>query len=107
MGKLQLLVVAWVAPPSYLSVSTRGKVLAFLDTWGKYSLLDSWFLVMTLSAFAVSWVSVQGASLKIQTTPEAAFFSFLVATVLSMVLGHVASECHQHALREQEQERNQ
>lgn len=96
--KLSLLIFAWFTPPRYLNLSRRGKCLFFLDTWGKYSFLDSWFLVILLSAFEIDWHSVGSAELKIQTTPAPAFYAFFAATVLSLVLGHIASECHQHAL---------
>jgi len=98
MVKLALLIVAWTTPPRYLGLMTRGRIVSFLDAWGKYSFLDSWFLVVTLSAFAINWESVANASMKLQTTPQKAFYSFLAATVLSLILGHVASECHQHAV---------
>merc|ERR1719215_1252308 len=100
--KLAMLIVTWVCPPRYLSVSKRGSILAFLDSWGKYSFLDSWFLVVTLSAFAINWEGLRGGSLQIQTTPKPAFYAFLAATVLSLVLGHVGSEFHQHALEKRE-----
>jgi len=92
--KLVMLLVAWLVPPRCFSVWRRGKILAFLDAWGKYSFLDSWFLVLTLSAFALEWMSVGSADLKIQTMPAPAFYAFFAATVLSLILGHVASEYH-------------
>jgi len=36
-------------------------------------------------------------ALKVQTTPAPAFYAFLCATVLSLVLGHVASGAHRRA----------
>jgi len=95
--KLVGLLVAWLVPPRCFSVWRRGKILDFLDAWGKYSFLDSWFLVLTLSAFALEWMSVGSADLKIQTTPAPAFYAFFAATVLSLILGHIASECHRAA----------
>lgn len=92
--KLFILLVAWLVPPRCFSLWRRGKILNFLDAWGKYSFLDSWFLVITLSAFTLEWESLGSASLKMQTTPAAAFYAYLAATVLSLVLGHIASECH-------------
>merc|ERR1712217_93674 len=94
-AKLCLLLVAWLLPPRYLSVGRRGRILDMLDAWGKYSFLDSWFLVITLSGLSLEWESLGSmASLQIQTKPGLAFYAYLVATILSLVLGHVASECH-------------
>jgi len=95
--KLSFLMLAWLAPPSRFGTRTRGRVLNFLDTWGKYSFVDSWFLVLSMSAFALEWQSVGNASMKVQTTPTAAFYSFFCATSISLVLGHVASEFHMKA----------
>lgn len=96
--KLSGLLIAWMLPPQRLTLRVRGHLLSILDTWGKYSFLDSWFLVITLSAFAIEWNSIgDNASMKIQTTPQHAFYAFFAATVLSLVLGHVASECHKYA----------
>jgi len=104
--KMASLLVAWTLPPRYLNVTTRGHVLHALDTWGKYSFLDSWFLVVTLSAFAINWTQSLGdTSMRIQTTPAPAFYAFFIATVLSLILGHVASECHQHAVKLSERRR--
>jgi len=92
--KLFMLLITWLVPPSCFSLTRRGMILNFLDDWGKYSFLDSWFLVITLSAFALEWQSVGSASFKIQTTPANAFYTYLAATILSLVLGHIASDCH-------------
>lgn len=104
--KLASLLAAWMIPPRYLSVVTRGHILHALDTWGKYSFLDSWFLVVTLSAFAINWTQSLGdTSMRIQTTPAPAFYAFFIATVLSLILGHVASESHLHAVKLSERRR--
>lgn len=96
--KLVILLVVWFMPPQQLRPTSRGRLLTILDTWGKYSFLDSWFLVLTLSAFSINWQSVGTASMKIQTTPALAFYAFFAATVFSLILGHMASECHHHAV---------
>mmetsp|Transcript_70559 Transcript_70559/g.204610 ORF Transcript_70559/g.204610 Transcript_70559/m.204610 type:complete len:1041 (-) Transcript_70559:104-3226(-) len=98
--KLLMLLAAWVVPPHRLSMNTRGRVLAFLDTWGKYGFLESWFLVFSISAFAVDWHSVgEDSSIQVLTTPRSAFWAFFIATVLSLLLGHTASEYNSYAIR--------
>mmetsp|Transcript_56690 Transcript_56690/g.175795 ORF Transcript_56690/g.175795 Transcript_56690/m.175795 type:complete len:1000 (-) Transcript_56690:185-3184(-) len=91
--KLGLLMVAWLAPPRQIGMRTRGRLLSFLDVWGKYSFLDSWFLVLCMSAFTMDWHG-GNTSLEVRTRPTAAYFVFLLATVLSLLLGNVASRCH-------------
>ena len=41
-----------------------------------------------------------GQEVFVQVTPEPMlpFFTFVVASVLSLVLGHVATECNRHGL---------
>jgi len=94
--KLILLLVAWLAPPRRIGMATRGRLLSFLDVWGKYSFLDSWFLVLCMSAFSMEWQG-GGTSLDVHTRPTAAYYAFLLATILSLLLGNVASFFHRHA----------
>lgn len=92
--KLGFLLAAWLVPPHRFRPARRERILDFLDTWGKYSFIDSWFLVLSMSAFSLEWESVGSVSMKVLTTPTAAFYAFFTATSISLVLGHVASECH-------------
>eukprot|EP00932_Pfiesteria_piscicida_P004712 SRR837773.14617.p2 GENE.SRR837773.14617~~SRR837773.14617.p2 ORF type:complete len:455 (-),score=174.49 SRR837773.14617:61-1308(-) len=96
--KLSLLLVCWLAPPSCCSLKARGRILGFLDTWGKYSYVDSWFLVLSMSAFALDWRGVGNTSMKVQTVPTAAFYAYFGATSLSICLGLIASHQHHKAL---------
>jgi len=95
--KLNLLLATWLMPPRLLSTRTRGCILGFLNTWGKYSFVDCWFLVLSMSAFAIEWQSIGAASMKVVTTPTAGFYVFFTSTGLSLILGHIASEYHAHA----------
>jgi len=92
--KLSLLIVSWSAPPKRFSTKTRGGVINFLDTWGKYSFVDSWFLVMSMSAFSIDWEGVGNTSMRVQTVPTAAFYAYFCATCCAIVLGLVANEVH-------------
>lgn len=49
--KLVLLLVCWVTPLQYLGFKYRERILIVLDTLGKYSLLDSYVMVMMIVAF--------------------------------------------------------
>ena len=44
----------WFAPPSTVSVSTRGSALLWLDLLGKWSIVDIFVLVMVLVGFRLS-----------------------------------------------------
>jgi len=94
--KLFFLLCAWLLPSRLLSESTRGRMLGLLDTCGKYSFLDSWFLVLCMSAFSMKWEG-DGASLSVLTNARPAYYMFLLATMLSLVLGNIASWYHHSA----------
>lgn len=49
--KLLMMMACWLIPPSRLSVKKREKTLIFLDTVGKYSLIDGYILVMMVVSF--------------------------------------------------------
>jgi len=98
LAKLILLVVAWVSPEARLSSRARGRLLLFLDDFGKMSLVDSWMAVLGDSCYRIRFDSAeQDAQMWLQAEPSGPFFIFIVATVVSMVLGHVASELHRRA----------
>ena len=42
---------AWLLPPRWLSLSSRGSMLLWLDALGKWSMLDIFVMVITLAAF--------------------------------------------------------
>jgi len=94
--KLFFLLGAWLFPFRLLSASSRGRMLGMLDTCGKYSFLDSWFLVLCMSAFSMKWEG-GGASLSVLTNATPAYYMFLLATMLSLTLGNVASWYHHGA----------
>eukprot|EP00930_Biecheleria_cincta_P060270 TRINITY_DN4594_c0_g2_i1.p1 TRINITY_DN4594_c0_g2~~TRINITY_DN4594_c0_g2_i1.p1 ORF type:complete len:1018 (-),score=179.46 TRINITY_DN4594_c0_g2_i1:199-3252(-) len=94
--KLFFLLGAWLLPSRLLSVSTRGRMLGMLDACGKYSFLDSWFLVLCMSAFSMKWEG-GGASLSVLTNARPAYYMFLLATMLSLALGNIASWYHHAA----------
>ena len=97
-AKLLLLFALWLAPARRLGLGARGRILGILDAAGKYSFFDSWFLVLTISAFSLTWRSGD-AELRVQVRPTTPFYCFVVATAMSLVLGHVASEYHRYSLR--------
>lgn len=49
--KLIMMLLCWILPPSKISIKRREKILIFLDTVGKYSLIDGYMLVMMVVSF--------------------------------------------------------
>lgn len=94
--KLALLLHMWLAPTSR---SRRTKVLLFLDEYGKYSLVDSWLAILALCAFDIKWFGEE-VSVQVTPVPMLPFFTFVIATVLSLVLGHIATESNRRSLQE-------
>jgi hypothetical protein len=94
LAKLVLLLCCWVLPTSQLSSSRRGTILVFLDQYGKYSLVDIWLGVIGLASYNLHWEGPDGSSLKVQPVVLDGFFVFIIATVASLILGHVGAIYH-------------
>ena len=99
--KLLLLFWCWMASSAQLSPDRRGTVLAWIDALGKWSLLDIFVLVMFMVAFRFNIAGeipgVAGpvpATFDIFVRPAWGFYGFLLATVVSLVLSHIATHCH-------------
>lgn len=95
-AKLVAMWISWSTPG--LDLRARGQFLKNLDAFGKWSLLDSFVLMlfMVLFHFEVRTpedVSGYGA-LTVSVHPQRGFFVFLLATVLSMILGHITTGYH-------------
>lgn len=110
--KLLSMLFCWFAPTSTLTVSARQKLLDFLDAYGKWSLVDTFVLVMFMVAFNFNLSEADGpsivadiiekdlgssATVQVFAQPLWAFHCFLIATLLSLVLGHVVTACHRYA----------
>lgn len=96
--KLLLLLVAWHAPSDVLSFKSRDRLLIFLDEYGKWSLIDTWLGILALACYKLGWYSKSGsASFMVDPVPEMPFFMFVFASVMALVLGHVASGFHRSA----------
>ena len=117
--KLALMLVAWVVPPRLMAVPRRGRLLGALDALGKWSLIDSFVMTLFMVAFRFhietqpmpgaeaveaaregSWATAAEAIAVLDVTvePRLGFYSFLLASVLSLVLGHITLGWHRAAL---------
>mmetsp|Transcript_46696 Transcript_46696/g.117526 ORF Transcript_46696/g.117526 Transcript_46696/m.117526 type:complete len:1072 (+) Transcript_46696:19-3234(+) len=113
-GKLMLMLLCFFAPPRILSVKRRQRLLDFLDAYGKWSLVDTFVMVLFMVAFHLELSGMDAASpvvagmfhelgsdakLAVFIEPTVSFYSFLVATVLSLALGHGMTAFHRRALQ--------
>mmetsp|Transcript_33356 Transcript_33356/g.69614 ORF Transcript_33356/g.69614 Transcript_33356/m.69614 type:complete len:574 (-) Transcript_33356:102-1823(-) len=107
-----LMLVCWFTPPSRLSVAKRQGLLNFLDAFGKWSLVDTFFMVLCMVAFNFDLrATTDGPSLlndifrearseaefNVHVQPDLGFFTFLAATFLSLIAGHITTACHRYA----------
>mmetsp|Transcript_4789 Transcript_4789/g.11355 ORF Transcript_4789/g.11355 Transcript_4789/m.11355 type:complete len:1435 (+) Transcript_4789:78-4382(+) len=84
--KLLLLLHVWVQP--YPSRQDREARMLRLDALSKFSLVDTYVLVVMIVAFRMHMDLAQNYGLDVIITPEFGFYAFLLATCLSLLLGH-------------------
>eukprot|EP01040_Poterioochromonas_malhamensis_P012185 gene12184-13321_t len=92
--KLMAMLFAWFVPPKVLTVEKRETLLIVLDALGKWSLVDFFVMVLMLCAFYIQlWV---GSNILVDVTvkPELGFYTFLIATMMSLGLSHLILACH-------------
>ena len=92
-AKLLLIGLAWIAPKSILDSRQRERVLETLDALSKFSLVDTFVLVLMMVSFRFH-VDIGGNVFDIFVNPKFGFYGFLAATTLSLLLGHVALYVH-------------
>lgn len=104
--KLLLMVVCWLTPTRILSPRRRQCFLEFLDAYGKWSLVDTFVLVLFMVSFHIRLSSDplmpspsgEIGSFAVYVSPGAGFHLFLLATILSLVAGHLAVSFHRRAV---------
>ena len=92
--KLLTLLIVPFLPPHGLSPRWRAKILGTVDYLGKWSLIDAFVMILFIVTFkmdiSVHVPSIGEAALQIYISPQRGFYLFLLATVLSLLLGHIA-----------------
>ncbi len=103
--KLVLLIFCWCSPSRILNVRRRGHILIMLDAMGKWSLIDTFVLMMMMVAFhfniapPVSPHTPPGLiTFEAFVEPHFGFYSFLIATMLSLVITHFVIKVHEHSI---------
>ena len=95
--KLILMLISFVLPASILSHNTRKKILIVLDVSGKWSILDSYVMIMMLVAFhfhvdiPVTEISQaeSGAIVDVFVYAAYGFVTLIVGTLVSLILSHI------------------
>jgi hypothetical protein len=92
--KLAVMGVCWVAPSGFLSVKKREEWLRLMDILGKWSLIDFFVMVMMMCAFMFNLVMGDNLDVHVTVVPKWGFYGFLLATLISLGLGHIILACH-------------
>ena len=96
--KLVLMMASWIASTRRLPPVKREKILYLLDSLGKFSLIDCYVLVLMMVAFRYN-LDVEGVgSLNVYVTPKFGFYSFLFATIISLISGHLMLFFHRKTM---------
>ncbi|KAL7484832.1 hypothetical protein ACHAW6_010713 [Cyclotella cf. meneghiniana] len=96
--KLLMLLFAWMASTRRLPPVRREQILYLLDSLGKFSLIDAYVLVLMMVAFRYELDVANAGTLNVFVTPKFGFYSFLFATIMSLVSGHVMLFFHRRTL---------
>jgi hypothetical protein len=92
--KLASMFLAFVLPKSLMSFKLRDGILVWLDILGKWSLLDTFFMVMMMVAFQFDLFVARDVEINVYVRAEWGFYAFLLATVMSLILGHIVLYIH-------------
>jgi len=95
--KLILMLVCWITSTRRLPPIKREKILYLLDALGKFSLIDTYVLVLMMVAFRYHLEVAGTGALDVYVTPKFGFYSFLVATIVSLVSGHAILFLHRRS----------
>lgn len=96
-AKLFLMLYAWSTSKAKLNPETRGSLLLALDSLGKFSLVDTYVLVLMMVAFRYHLDLSEDTALDVYVEPKFGFFGFLIATSLSLVAGHILVYYHRRS----------
>jgi len=100
--KLLLMLISFVLPASILNKRKREKILMRLDATGKWSILDSYVMILMLVAFHFhiqfpldekSEVE-KGALINVFVHAAFGFLTLIVGTLISLCLSHIITHLH-------------
>ena len=94
--KLLLMLFGWCT--RVLELRQRGCMLFLLDALGKFSLVDTFVLVLMMVSFRFHLVVDGLMTLDVFVNPGFGFYSFLLASTISLIAGHVILYFHRQSL---------
>jgi hypothetical protein len=97
--KLFFMLHAWVTPAD--NTHRRERLLLALDALGKFSLVDTYVLVVMMVAFRFHLDLPGQTTLDVFVTPQRGFYGFVVATSISLVVGHLMVFFHRRTTQNQ------
>ena len=100
--KLLLMLISFFLPTSILSHKRRGKILVFLDATGKFSILDSYVMIMMLVAFhfhvdiplTEESDAKKGSIVDVFVYAAYGFVTLILGTLISLCLSHIITHLH-------------
>jgi hypothetical protein len=92
--KLLVMFWAWMAPLKLLPIAKRESWLTWLDFLGKWSLIDFFVMVMMMCAFYFVLPLGNNLVVNVFVQPNWGFYGFLLATMISLGLGHIVLAFH-------------
>ena len=95
--KLGLMLYGWLNRFSQKDRRRRGRMFLALDALGKFSLVDTYVLVLMVVAFRYHLELGGGVKVDVYVDPQFGFYGFLVGTILSLVLSHALVFYHRRA----------
>jgi len=102
--KLIMMAIVWLLPVHILSRQRREKILVILDALGKWSLVDSYVMILMLIAFYVN-IEFPRVSENVEAPliinlfvyPAYGFIGLMLGTVVSLAISHIMLALCRHA----------
>ena len=100
--KLVLMLISFVLPASLLNPRKREIILMILDATGKWSILDSYVMILMLVAFHfyISFPVVEpseadkGSIINVFVYAAYGFFTLILGTIISLFISHIITHLH-------------
>ena len=100
--KLVLMLISFILPASLFNKKKRGKILIILDALGKWSILDSYVMILMLVAFHfhIEFPVVkpseakEGSIVDVFVYAAYGFFTLILGTIISLFLSHIITHLH-------------
>ena len=100
--KLFTMFLCWMLPPNMLPLKWRHRILVWLDILGKWSLIDAFVLVLLMVAFYFTLEIVPSLIIYVTVQPVFGFNGFLIATMMSLISGHIVLYYHRVVVADDE-----